>query len=267
MFWQAYQMDADSDEKVIAKSCASDKETQSAKLGSLVGGRCNFRQFLYYIADGVDEKANIKKTASNIGDETNIDKLANNMYSKEIKGAYRPGQIYENVPSKNVPLLFKSICEFVGMKSNDENNKLVLNARFARNRVQEGRVAGRNRDVGYLLRWDFDKDHQPSHNGVKFDPRKQKTPRDLEWVTEGLVPEVKQGRGWETVDLQQAKANILADPRYKGQSLKIAKYFTELHEIEKERKADADLTGHQPNIQALMKGKRGMATGSCEKKK
>lgn len=72
----------------------------------------------------------------------------------------------------------------------------------ARKRVQEGRVAVRNRDVGYLLRWDFDREHQPKH----FNPREQKTPRQLPLVTEGLVPESENGgRGWETVDLKAAK--------------------------------------------------------------
>ena len=39
MFWNAYQLDANSPKPKIAKACASDADVQKAQLGKLVNGR------------------------------------------------------------------------------------------------------------------------------------------------------------------------------------------------------------------------------------
>lgn len=75
----------------------------------------------------------------------------------------------------------------------------------ARARVEEGRTATRNRNVGNLLRWEYDKTNQ------EFDPYKRNAPREPPINTKGDFPEKRSksagsndARGWPTVDLEQA---------------------------------------------------------------
>lgn len=109
MFWNAYQLDANSPKPKIAKACASDTDVQKAQLGKLVNGRCNFRQFLYYIAGTEGEKSRIKALPENVGDSKNINKIANALYDGDVKGQYKPQLIWENTRRDNIPDLFRAV--------------------------------------------------------------------------------------------------------------------------------------------------------------
>ncbi|KAL4783389.1 hypothetical protein BJX76DRAFT_358030 [Aspergillus varians] len=243
------------------------EKVQGAGLGKLENGRCNFRQFLFYITADRDEKARIQKLPANIEDQKSIDVLADKLWRSGVKGAYYPGRIYEGVHADDIPSLFNDIAKLIGEKNNAKNSYLIRNALTARKRVQEGRVALRNRDVGYLLRWDYDRENSP----VDVSPRERKpVPSELPLVTKGLVPEIEnRGRGWETVDLQAAKDNILADPRYKGQHFKIQDYINEVDKIQAKGKDEvrAKRQGHKANIEAITQAKKIMSNGAeCPKK-
>ncbi|KAJ5429333.1 hypothetical protein N7491_006349 [Penicillium cf. griseofulvum] len=109
MYWNAYQLDAESPERKVAKACAKNPGVQGAKLGNLVNGRCNFRQFLYYISATDKEKANIKRLDANLGNEKNINIIANELYDKGVVGQYTTETLYEGVKRNDVPALFKAM--------------------------------------------------------------------------------------------------------------------------------------------------------------
>lgn len=115
MYWEAYKMDAGTDkaDQKVAKSCASDPKVLSAGLGKLENGRCNLRQFLYYISDTEEEKARTKKLPANIENQKSVDALADKLYKNGNTGAYRAGRIYEGVEGADIPTLFKVIGQYV----------------------------------------------------------------------------------------------------------------------------------------------------------
>lgn len=109
MFWNAYQLDANSPKPKIAKACASDPSVQKAQLGKLINGRCNFRQFLHYISGTDSEKSKIKGLPENIGDSKNINKIANALHDADVSGVYKPQLIWEGTSRHNVPYLFEAV--------------------------------------------------------------------------------------------------------------------------------------------------------------
>ena len=108
IFWNAYQLDANSPKPKIVKACASDADVQKAQLSKLVNGCCNFRQFLY-IAGTEDEESRIKALPENVGDVKNINKIANALYDGDVKGQYKPQLISENMRWDNIPDLFWAV--------------------------------------------------------------------------------------------------------------------------------------------------------------
>ena len=105
MYWQAYQMDSGSKKQRIAKACSRDTETAKA-VGPISGGRCNLRQFLYYISDNQEEKATIAdksklKDADLAKEKTALDDVASKLYNAGVGRTYRPGRIYENLKSNS----------------------------------------------------------------------------------------------------------------------------------------------------------------------
>ncbi|KAL4811085.1 hypothetical protein BDV18DRAFT_155698 [Aspergillus unguis] len=284
LYWQAYKMDADSSKPKIAKACAGDSEVQAARLGKLENGRCNFRQFLYYISENREDRAAVKRLPADIENQKTVDILADKLYDngKGIKGTYKTEIIYENVGRSNVPGLFNAMGQcvqlpppnvFIGGRT-DVNANWMHKALTARARVQKGRIDVRNRDVGYLLRWDFDPEHQPN----SIDPRASGFPRELPLMTDGLVPEVEnRGRGWQTVDLLAAKQNIEAKT---GKKIKISKYINDVDDIVKQKELEKikdpeqrkiaeeewEKRGHRANINAITDAKKNMTGGQCSKK-
>jgi hypothetical protein len=109
MYWNAYQLDAKSSKPKMAKACASDAGVQKAQLGKLVDGRCNFRQFLYYISGTDAEKTKIKALKANVGDSKNINKIANSLYDGGVTGLYNTQTMWEGVNRNDVPQLFKVV--------------------------------------------------------------------------------------------------------------------------------------------------------------
>lgn len=116
MYWQAYQMDADSDEKKVGKTCATDPSVHEAKLGKLVQGRCNLRQFLYHISSNEDEKAAIKKLnekdlAAAEQKSPGVVELAKVLYKGRIGSSYDNAHVYEGVDrgAGHIPKLYTAI--------------------------------------------------------------------------------------------------------------------------------------------------------------
>lgn len=100
MYWQAYQMDSGSKKQKIAKACSRDAETAKV-VGPVSEGRCNLRQFLYYISDN-EEKATIAdkskiKDADLAKEKTALDEVASKLYRANVGRNYQPGRIYEEL--------------------------------------------------------------------------------------------------------------------------------------------------------------------------
>lgn len=105
LYWQAYQMDSWSKKQRIAKACSRDSKTAQA-VGPVSGGRCNLRQFLYYITDNKQEKEIIAdknkfKDADLAKDKTALDEVASKMYKAGVGKTYNPGRIYEGLNSNS----------------------------------------------------------------------------------------------------------------------------------------------------------------------
>lgn len=108
MFWNAYQLDKASDKQKMAKSCHTDAGVQKAGLGQFENGRCNFRQFLYYISGTEDEKANIKRLSADVGKSSSVDVIANRLYEGNVKGAYNMRVMWEG-KGMTLPYLFEVV--------------------------------------------------------------------------------------------------------------------------------------------------------------
>lgn len=105
LYWQAYQMDEDFNDKRIAPACARDSETAKA-VGPVTGGRCNLRQFLYYITDDEGEKESIAnknnlKDADLAKEKTDLDEVAKKMYHADVGATYNPAHIYQGLSSNS----------------------------------------------------------------------------------------------------------------------------------------------------------------------
>lgn len=105
MYWQAYQMDSGSKKQKIAKACSTNAETAKA-VGPISGGRCNLRQFLYYITENGKAKEiiadkNKLKDADLAKEKTALDEVASKLYKAEIGTTYNPGRIYQGLDSKS----------------------------------------------------------------------------------------------------------------------------------------------------------------------
>lgn len=115
MYWQAYQMDSDSYKKRVAPACSRDPIVAS-KIGPIRGGRCNLRQFLYYISKDNNEKAiiadkNKLRDADLARERTEIDYVASKLHGANIGKSYNGGHIYEGLKSHaEVDQIIKTIA-------------------------------------------------------------------------------------------------------------------------------------------------------------
>ncbi|OJJ85482.1 uncharacterized protein ASPGLDRAFT_65480 [Aspergillus glaucus CBS 516.65] len=196
MYWQAYQMDSGSKKQRIAKACSRDAETAKV-VGPVSGGRCNLRQFLYYISASEEEKATIAdkskmKDADLAKENTALDEVASKLYGANVGRNYQPGRIYENL----------------GPTSGTHE---------ARSRVQYGRQANAVRDIGTEIRKKYDNEVWEKQPKTK----KGEVEKDVPLVKEGLVKErmgIPNGGvdGWITCDLQDAKTAVNAEETKAG---------------------------------------------------
>lgn len=117
--------------------------------------------------------------------------------------------------------ILTSSPRYIGTNTDSKNKALVHTALQARKRVEEGRTAGRNRDLENLLRWDYDRTNQD------YNPYETKGPREPPLMTKGTVPEEmtsEDGRKeWTTVNLYKARSKYVSEQKkrklreYKGQ--------------------------------------------------
>lgn len=94
-------MDSGSKKHKIAPACSRDADT-AKNVGPITGGRCNLRQFLYYITLDEGERSviadkNKLKDADLAKDQTAIDELAKKMDDVDIGKAYKPSRIYQGL--------------------------------------------------------------------------------------------------------------------------------------------------------------------------
>lgn len=105
LYWQAYQMDSGSKKQKIAKVCSNDPRTAQA-VGPISGGRCNLRQFLYYITED-DEAREIIADKNKLKDvdlakeKTALDEVASKLYKADLGTTYHPGRIYEGLTPRS----------------------------------------------------------------------------------------------------------------------------------------------------------------------
>lgn len=126
LYWQAYQMDEDSHDKKIATACARDSITAKV-VGPITGGRCNLRQFLYYIADNQDEKAvvadkNTLKDSDLAKERTDLDEVAKKMYHAGMGEPYNPSHIYQGLRSTSkIHELIQNVAGYVSIAIPNES--------------------------------------------------------------------------------------------------------------------------------------------------
>lgn len=94
-------MDSRSKDQRIAKVCSRDPTT-AQKVGPISGGRCNLRQFLYYITENEDERkiiadSNKLKDADLAKEKTALDEVASKMHKAKIGATYNPGHVYRGL--------------------------------------------------------------------------------------------------------------------------------------------------------------------------
>lgn len=115
MYWQAYQMDSGSKKQLIAKACAKDPEV-AGNVGLVRGGRCNLRQFLYYIAENDLEKAIIAdgdkvKDSDLEKARTDVDYVASKLHKAGVKATYKPHLIYHGMkPGSSIDNLIRNVA-------------------------------------------------------------------------------------------------------------------------------------------------------------
>lgn len=114
LYWQAYQMDSESQKQIIAPACSRDRETAAA-VGPVKGGRCNLRQFLYYISNNKDERKTIadknKLKDADLAKKTALDDVASKLYKANVGMNYHPGHIYEGLkPNSDIDVLINYIA-------------------------------------------------------------------------------------------------------------------------------------------------------------
>ncbi|GKZ45866.1 hypothetical protein AbraIFM66951_008734 [Aspergillus brasiliensis] len=222
LYWQAYQMDSGSKIHKIAVACSRDAET-AKHVGPVTGGRCNLRQFLYYITSDEGERSviadkNKLKDADLAKDQTALDELAKKMDDVGIGKAYMPGRIYQGLRvNSGVDKVISNVAAFIEQKGwlEEDNGKpsqtLFDLAEKARSRVEFGRKAMAARDIGNEVRKQYDRevwDRQPKNKNGEV---KKNAPL----VEEGLVKEslaVPEGGvgGWRTCDLEVAQNSVNA---------------------------------------------------------
>ncbi|KAJ9261581.1 hypothetical protein DTO195F2_4111 [Paecilomyces variotii] len=238
LYWQAYQMDSGSKKQRIANACSRDPTTAQA-VGPIRGGRCNLRQFLYYITDDEDEKEIIadknKLTDADLAkDKTALDEVASKMYKAGVGRTYNPGHIYQGLSSNSgIDKVIGNVAAFIEQKGwlEAENGKpdqeLFDLAEKARSRVEFGRKANGARDVGAEIRKQYDRevwDKQPKNKNGEIE-------KDAPLVDEGLVKErmaIPDGGvgGWPTCDLEAAQNSVNAAEAAAGRGpMKLKKDF------------------------------------------
>lgn len=114
MYWQAYQMDSGSKEQKIAKACSKDATT-AKMVGPISGGRCNLRQFLYYISRNEREKAVIadknKLKDADLAKEKTLDDVATKLHEAGVGNTYNPGRIYQGLyPGSEISELIRYVA-------------------------------------------------------------------------------------------------------------------------------------------------------------
>ncbi|KAJ6073193.1 hypothetical protein N7467_011278 [Penicillium canescens] len=265
MYWQAYQMDSGSKKQRIAKACSRDKET-AKMVGPISGGRCNLRQFLYYISANEREKATIAdkskiKDADLAKEKTALDEVASKLYSADVGRNYQPGRIYENLgPTSGIHEVIRNVAAFIEQKGylEEDNGKpsqqLFDLAEQARSRVQYGRQANAVRDIGTEIRKKYDNEvweKQPKTKNGEVE-------KDAPLVEEGLVKErmgIPDGGvdGWITCDLQDAKAAVNAEETKAGREpMKLKDFIDDWSTSE---------GGHKLNIDAVKDAKLKISGG------
>ncbi|KAJ9297802.1 hypothetical protein DTO271G3_4023 [Paecilomyces variotii] len=223
-------MESGSKKQRIAKACSRDPTTAQA-LDPVSGGRCNLRQFLYYITDNKQEKATIadknKLTDADLAkDKTALDEVASKMYKAGVGKTYNQGHTYEGLSSNSgINEAIGNVAAFIEQKGwlEAENGKLDQElfdlAEKARSRVELGRRANGARDVGAEIRKQYDRevwDKQPKNKNGEVE-------KDAPLVDEGLVKEriaIPDGgvEGWPTCDLEAAQNSVNAAETAAGRS-------------------------------------------------
>ncbi|OJI99606.1 hypothetical protein ASPVEDRAFT_69965 [Aspergillus versicolor CBS 583.65] len=256
LYWQAYQMDEDSHNKKIATACARDSITAKV-VGPITGGRCNLRQFLYYITDSQDEKAvvadkNTLKDSDLAKERTDLDEVAKKMYHAGMGEPYNPSHIYQGLRSNSqIHDLIQNVAGFIQRKRwLDEGGgkpaqELFDQAERARSRVQTGRIASGLRDVGVEIRRKYDRevwDKQPKN-------RNGKIKKNAPLVDEGLVREQKvippgATEGWISCNPDAAQDSLNAA----GKEVNVRKEFIDPWKNNQD--------GHRLNIQAVQDAKQ-----------
>ncbi|GLB09425.1 hypothetical protein AtubIFM57258_005345 [Aspergillus tubingensis] len=222
LYWQAYQMDSGSKKHKIAPACSRDADT-AKNVGPITGGRCNLRQFLYYITLDEGERSviadkNKLKDADLAKDQTAIDELAKKMDDVDIGKAYNPSRIYQGLHvNSRVDEVISNVAAFIEQKGwleegNGKPSQTLFDlAEKVRSRVEFGRKAMAARDIGAEVRKQYDRevwDKQPKNKNGEIT-------KDAPLVEEGLVKEslaVPEGGvgGWRTCDLEVAQNSINA---------------------------------------------------------
>ncbi|BCS20905.1 uncharacterized protein APUU_21337S [Aspergillus puulaauensis] len=221
LYWQAYQMDEGSKKQKIAPACARDPKTAQA-VGPVTGGRCNLRQFLYYITSDEAEKGfiadkNNLKDADLAKEKTDLDEVAKKMYHAHVGKTYKQGYIYQGLSSNSgINEVIDNVAGFIQQRGWDNGDRkpaqeLFDQAEKARSRVEFGRKATMFRDIGAEIRKKYDRevwDKQPKNKNGEINKYAPKVDEGL--VRERIIIPPGATEGWISCQPEAAQNSINA---------------------------------------------------------